>query len=153
MAGFFGFLDFTREWFSICANKLKQGGTIISFFNKEDISFDEFYITPEYLKQIIDKQNDNTISSKQAKEVFYKALEEKKEPKTFISKENSQITDEKVIEDIIDNILTNNQKQIEDYHNGKTNMFDFFVGQVMKETKGKASPVITKEILQNKLKK
>ena len=128
-------------------------GLIIAYINKEEISLKDFYLIPEYLKQIIDKLNDNTISSKQAKEVFYKALEEKKEPKNFISKENSQITDNALIEGIIDTILANNQKQIEEYHNGKTNMFDFFVGQVMKETKGKASPVLTKEILQKKLNK
>ena len=55
------------------------------------------------------------------------------------------------LEKLIANILLNNQKQIEDYKNGKTNLFDYFVGQVMKETKGKANPVITKEILKDKL--
>ncbi|MBQ6840739.1 MAG: Asp-tRNA(Asn)/Glu-tRNA(Gln) amidotransferase subunit GatB [Bacilli bacterium] len=128
-------------------------GLIIAYINKEDISLDDFYIRPNLLKQIIDKQNDNTISSKQAKEVFYKALEEKKEPKEFISKENSQITDEKAIEEIIDNILAAHPTQIEEYQNGKTNMFDFFVGQVMKETRGKASPIITKELLRKKIDK
>ena len=128
-------------------------GMIIAYINKEEISLDEFYIKPEYLKQIIDKQLDNTISSKQAKEVFYKSLEEQKEPKTFISKENSQITDEKVIEEIIDNIIANNPNQVAEYQNGKTNMFDYFVGQVMKETRGKASPIITKDLLHKKIDK
>ena len=54
-------------------------------------------------------------------------------------------------QEIIDNILSNNTKQIEEYKNGKTNLFDYFVGQVMKETRGKANPVITKEILKDKL--
>lgn len=126
-------------------------GMIIAYLNKEEISIDDFYLTPEYLKQIIDKQKDNTISSKQAKDVFYKALEEHKEPKNYISKENSQITDSNAIEEIIDNILANHPEQIKEYQNGKTNMFDFFVGQVMKETKGKASPIITKELLHKKI--
>lgn len=126
-------------------------GMITSYINKEEISIKDFYLTPEYLKQILDKMDDNTISIKQAKEIFYNSLEERKEPKNYISKENSQITDSKVIEEIIDNILANNQKQIEEYKNGKTNMFDFFVGQVMKETKGKASPVITKELIHKKI--
>ena len=128
-------------------------GLIIAYINKEEITLNEFYLTPSLLKQIIDKQNDNTISSKQAKEVFYKALEEEKEPKTFISKENSQITDEKVIEEIVDKVLENNPKQVEDYQSGKTNMFDYFVGQVMKETRGKASPIITKDLLHKKIDK
>ena len=128
-------------------------GMIISYINKEEITLNDFYLKPEYLKQIIDAQNEGIISSKQAKEVFMKALEDKKEPKNFISKENSQITDENLIEEIIDSILVNNQENIIAYQNGKTNMFDFFVGQVMKETKGKASPIITKDLLHKKIDK
>ncbi|MBE6155716.1 MAG: Asp-tRNA(Asn)/Glu-tRNA(Gln) amidotransferase subunit GatB [Firmicutes bacterium] len=128
-------------------------GLIVAYINKEEMSLDDFYLRPNLLKQIIDKLNDNTISSKQAKEIFFKSLEERKEPKEFISKENSQITDVKIIEDIIDNILANNESQIVEYQNGRTNVFDFFVGQVMKATKGKANPVITKELLHQKIDK
>ena len=74
-----------------------------------------------------------------------------KEPKNFISKDNAQISDQKVIEDIINKILLDNSKQVAEYKNGKTNLFDYFVGQVMKETRGKANPVVTKEILKDKL--
>jgi len=63
-----------------------------------------------------------------------------------------QISDDSELIKIVDNILANSQKQIEDYHNGKTNLFGFFVGQVMKETKGKANPVKVNEILKDKLK-
>ena len=103
------------------------------------------------IKQIIDELGKGTISSKQAKEIFFKALEEEKEPKNFISKDNAQISDQKVIEDIINKILLDNSKQVAEYKNGKTNLFDYFVGQVMKETRGKANPVVTKEILKDKL--
>lgn len=128
-------------------------GLIVSYINKENISILDFYLTPVLLKQIIDKVNDGTISSKQAKEIFAKAIEEEKEPINYISKENSQISDATEIEKVIDVILANNPEQIVAYQNGKTNMFDYFVGQVMKETKGKANPVITKEILRNKIDK
>ena len=128
-------------------------GVITAYISKEDISIKDFYITPELLKQIIDKMEDGTISSKQAKEVFYKAIEEKKEPKNYISSENAQVSDESLIEGIIDNLISNNQNLVTDYQNGKTNIFDFFVGQVMKETRGKANPVITKELLHKKLDK
>ena len=80
-----------------------------------------------------------------------KVLDEKKEPNNYISKENAQISDKDALVEIIDTILENNPKQIEDYKNGRTNLFDYFVGQVMKETRGKANPVITKEILKEKL--
>ena len=86
-----------------------------------------------------------------AKEIFTKVLDEKKEPNNYISKDNAQISDKDTLVEIIDTILENNPKQIEDYKNGRTNLFDYFVGQVMKETRGKANPVITKEILKEKL--
>ncbi len=124
---------------------------ILGEINRDNSSIEDFYITPEYLKEIIDEINKGTISSKQAKEIFIKALENKKEPKSFITKDNAQISDKNELEKIINEILDNNQKQVEEYKNGKTNLFDFFVGQVMKNTRGKANPVITKEILKEKL--
>lgn len=124
---------------------------IIAYLNKYEITLQDFYLTPEYLNQIISELDKATISSKQAKEIFFKSLEENKEPKNFISKENSQISDKGELESIIDNILNNNIAQVEAYKSGKTNLFDYFVGQVMKETRGKANPTITKEILKDKL--
>ena len=124
---------------------------IIAYLSKYDITLKEFYLKPSLLKQLIDEQVKGTISSKQAKEIFFKSLEDNKEPKTYISKDNAQISDRNEIAIIIDNVLENNPSQIEAYKNGKTNLFDYFVGQVMKETRGKANPVITKEILKDKL--
>ena len=124
---------------------------IIAYLNKYEITLQDFYLTPEYLNQIISELDKGTISSKQAKEIFFKSLEENKEPKNFISKENNQISDINTLNSIIDNIINNNINQVNAYKSGKTNLFDYFVGQVMKETKGKANPTITKEILKDKL--
>lgn len=126
---------------------------IVTELNKDNSSIKDFYITPEYLKQILDRIADGTISNKQAKDVFSKALEEKKEPQSFISKENSQISNEDELRGIITEIINNNLGQKEAYLNGKTNLFDYFVGQVMKQTRGKANPVKTKEILSEELNK
>lgn len=125
---------------------------ILGEINKEEISIKEFYLTPNLLKQIIDEIKKGTISTKQAKEIFYKAITEKKEPKTFISSDMAQISDAKELETIINKILEENRHQVEEYKNGKDNLFDYFVGQVMKNTRGKANPVMTKEILKEKLK-
>lgn len=124
---------------------------IVGYLNKEGIDINYLYLTPEMLKFIIDNINNGTISSKQAKEIFFKVLEEKKEPKNYISKDNAQISDKEELNNIINEILVNNEKQVEEYKNGKTNLFDYFVGQVMKNTRGKANPVITKELLHEKL--
>ncbi len=124
---------------------------IIAYLNKEAISLNEFYLKPNLLNQIISELEKGNISSKQAKDIFNKALEEEKEPKNFISKDNAQISDSNELTNIIDNILSNNTLQVEAYKGGKTNLFDYFVGQVMKETRGKANPSLTKEILKDKL--
>ena len=125
---------------------------ILGELNKDNSSIIDFYITPSLLKQIIDAINDGTISSKQAKEIFNKAISDKKEPKEYLS-ENSQISDESYLRELIGNIIDNNQEQKQAYLNGRSNLFDYFVGQVMKETKGKANPNITKEILKELLDK
>lgn len=124
---------------------------ILGYINKNNCNIYDIYLTPKRLKDLIENINNGKISSKQAKEIFVKVIEEEKEVKDFISIDNAQISNKEELENIIDNILNNNTKQIEEYKNGKTNLFDYFVGQVMKETRGKANPVMTKEILNNKL--
>ena len=126
---------------------------IVGELNKEGITINDFYLTPEMLKQIIDGINSGMLSSKQAKEVFSKSLGEKKEPKNYISKDNAQISDEKELTDLIIKILDENPSQIELYKGGRDNLFDYFVGQVMKNTRGKANPVMTKDILHKELDK
>ena len=149
----------TADYFEKCVNLGINPKTaanwlivqIVAYLNKNDIELKDFYLQPEYLKQITDAQEKGIISSKQAKEIFNKSLEEKREPNNYISMDNGQISDEKELNILIENILSNNTKQIEEYKNGKTNLFDYFVGQVMKETKGKANPIVTKKILKDKL--
>ncbi len=125
---------------------------ILGYINKNNININDLYLTPKRLKDLIDELDRKTISSKQAKEIFEKVIEEKKEVSDFISKENAQISDKDELTKMIEEILANNQSQIAEYKNGRTNIFDYFVGQVMKQTRGKANPVLTKEILTEKLK-
>ena len=124
---------------------------IIAYMNKNELEMKDVYITPEMLKFIVDNISNGTISSKQAKEVFFKVLEEKKEPSNYISKENAQISDEGELEKIIDEIIGYSATQVEQYRSGKDRLFDYFVGQVMKNTRGKANPIMTKELLHKKL--
>ncbi len=126
---------------------------IVTELNKTGESIDNFFITPERLKQITEAVKDNTLSSKQAKEVFAKALESRKEPKEFISKDNAQISDEETLRTMIKEIIASNKEQQQAYLNGRSNLFDYFVGQVMKQTRGKANPVMTKQILKEELEK
>ena len=125
---------------------------ILGYINKNNSNINELYLTPKRLKDLIAELDKGTISSKQAREIFIKVIEEKKEVRDFSSKDNAQLSDKEELTKIIDEILANNQSQIEEYKNGRTNIFDYFVGLVMKQTRGKANPVLTKEILTEKLK-
>ena len=101
------------------------------------------------------KYNKNTwiLSENKVRLACENVLETKTEPENFIDKNNAQITDEEELQAIIDRILDNSEVQIKDYKNGRTNLFDYFVGQVMKETKGKANPNLTKKLITNSLTK
>ena len=138
-----------------CDTKLSSNWVINNLtdhLNKNEESIKDIYLTPDKLAFIINSVKNNKISNKQAKELFNKSLELKKDPEALIKELGmEQINDSNEIESIIKTILDNNIKQIELYKNGKTNMFDFFVGQVMKETRGKANPVLVKEILTKEL--
>ncbi|MDD4407436.1 MAG: Asp-tRNA(Asn)/Glu-tRNA(Gln) amidotransferase subunit GatB [Bacilli bacterium] len=126
---------------------------IMGYINKYDIEITDIFLTPKRLLKIINFLNNNTISSKQAKELFFLVLEEKEEPEVLIKKYGiEQIVNNEELLAIIQNILDNNQSQIEEYKAGKTKVFDYFIGMIMKETKGKANPVKVKEILLSKLK-
>ncbi|MGD9898038.1 MAG: Asp-tRNA(Asn)/Glu-tRNA(Gln) amidotransferase subunit GatB [Calditrichaceae bacterium] len=94
----------------------------------------------------------NTISGSAAKTVFENLLVSKKSVDNLIDELGlKQVSDSSVIESIIDRIFDENSEQVDAYKNGKTQLFGFFVGQVMKASKGKANPVVINEILRKKL--
>ena len=126
-------------------------GNVEAWLHRTETSMEDFYLTPEMLKFIVDHVKSGVISGKQAKEIFIKVLEEKKEPAAYISRENAQISDAGELEKIIDEIIARSPKEVEGYRNGRDRLFDYFVGQVMKATRGKANPIITKDILHSKL--
>ena len=126
-------------------------GNVEAWLHRTETSMEDFYLTPEMLRFIVDHVKSGVISGKQAKEIFIKVLEERKEPAAYISRENAQISDAGELEKIIDEIIARSPKEVEGYRNGRDRLFDYFVGQVMKATRGKANPIITKDILHSKL--
>jgi len=103
----------------------------------------------ELMKMIIGKE----ISSSTAQAVLKEMFQADGDPSQIVeSKGLKQVSDTGEIESIVDNVTKNNQKSIDDYKSGKTNVLQFLVGQVMKESKGKANPEIVREILLKKLK-
>lgn len=128
-------------------------GDILKVVNETKIPISEFSISPENIGKLINLINNKTISGKIAKDVFEELLKEDKDPQLIVEEKNlMQITDTSELEKTIDKILETNKKQVEEYRGGKEKVFGFFVGQVMRETKGKANPQIVNEVLIKKLK-
>ncbi|MCP4687266.1 MAG: Asp-tRNA(Asn)/Glu-tRNA(Gln) amidotransferase subunit GatB [Desulfobacterales bacterium] len=101
------------------------------------------------LLALVDK---GVISGKIAKTVFEEMAKTGESPKAIVEKKGLvQVQDESAIESVIEKVLARCEKEVEAYKNGKTRLLGFFVGQVMKETRGKANPKITNEILRRKL--
>ena len=129
-------------------------GMILSYLNSEEISIKDFFLTPKLLKELIDLITSKTISSKQGKEVFAKALEKKKTPKEIVKEEGMmQITDTNEIESIIDEVIKENPEQVASYDPERPKILDYFIGQIMKKTRGKANPATASKIMKEKLDK
>ncbi|MEG2621112.1 MAG: Asp-tRNA(Asn)/Glu-tRNA(Gln) amidotransferase subunit GatB, partial [Bacilli bacterium] len=127
-------------------------GMLLSYLNTKEITLNEVLIKPSMIKALIDLIDNKTISSKQAKEVFTKMIETGKEPNVIVKEEKMvQITDDSAIMDIIIEVLKENESQVKEYTPEKGRMVDFFVGQVMKKSHGKANPSKTMEMLKEEL--
>ena len=126
---------------------------ILGYLNKYELNINEIYLTPKMLVELIKMIDDGKISSKQSKQVFFKCLEESKEPNAVVKELGmTQITDDKTIRDIVVKVLDERPDLIEDHRKGK-NTFDYFVGQVMKATRGQANPSLTKDIILEEMEK
>ncbi len=119
---------------------------VLGELNKsEENTIDDLFIRPNMIVELVSLVNNKKISSDQAKKVFTKMLEEKLTPKEIVKKYDMEvIEDSGLIESLVNEVINENPKAIEDYHNGRTNMLDYLVGQVMKKSKDKANPVEAK---------
>ncbi len=126
---------------------------ILGHLNKMEKTIEELFLTPKMLKGLIDLVESSKISGKQAKEVLTKSLEEEKDPVKLVSELGmSQITDEAELTKIIKEVIEENPTQLESYKKNPK-LFDYFVGQVMKKTRGKANPALSAKILKQELDK
>ena len=127
-------------------------GEVNALLNKHDVSLDESNINTKNFSNLILKIKDGTISGKIAKEVLEEMWKEGSDPIEIIkSKGLEQISDEGELEAIAQAVIDNNSSQVEAYKSGKDKLFGFFVGQVMKETQGKANPGAVNQILKKLL--
>ena len=127
-------------------------GEIAAYLKEEKIEITETKLTPENLVELIQLIEKAVISNNIGKQIIIDMMKDGHKASEIVEKKGlSQITDESAIKEIVQKVVDTNASQVEAYKNGKTQLFGFFVGQVMKETKGRANPqtvnALLKEIL------
>ncbi|UCH39653.1 MAG: Asp-tRNA(Asn)/Glu-tRNA(Gln) amidotransferase subunit GatB [Gammaproteobacteria bacterium] len=128
-------------------------GDLTGALNKAGIEIGASPVTPEMLAQLVVRIADNTISGKIAKEVFEAMWQGEGDVDGIIEARGlKQITDSGAIEALIDEVIANNPDQVEQFRAGKEKVLGFFVGQVMKQSQGKANPGQVNAMLREKLK-
>jgi aspartyl-tRNA(Asn)/glutamyl-tRNA(Gln) amidotransferase subunit B len=127
---------------------------LFSLLNEKNIEINKSPITPENLGRLVRLIIEDIISGKIAKEVLVEMFNTKQDPEKIIEQKGlKQVTDTSEIEIIVDEVLKENRKMVDEYLSGKNKLLGFFVGQSMKKSKGKANPKILNQILKIKLSK
>ena len=127
-------------------------GSLLGLLNAEGKSIENSPVSPQNLGNLLKLIADEVISGKMAKTVFEEMAKTGKSPNTIVEEKGLvQVSDASAIEAIVAKVLSRHPKEVEDYKRGKTKVLGFFVGQIMKETKGKANPAVVNEVLKEKL--
>jgi aspartyl-tRNA(Asn)/glutamyl-tRNA(Gln) amidotransferase subunit B len=127
-------------------------GEMSRLLNDENRQIEDSALTPGHLVGMLSLIDKGTISGKIAKTVFEEMFRTGKEAAGIVEEKGLvQMSDESGIEAIVDDILSKSPGEIERFKGGEVKLMSFFVGQVMKETKGKANPKIVNELLRKKL--
>ncbi len=157
------FLTSSRELADFFENCVKQFpkpkpvsnwvmGALLGLLNAQGKSIAESPVSSENLARLLKLIDEAVISGKIAKTVFDEMAQTGKPPEQIVEEKGLvQVTDESAITSVVEAVLERCSREVADYKNGKSKLFGFFVGQVMKETKGKANPKIVNEILKAKL--
>ncbi len=128
-------------------------GELSARLNREEIEIDKAAVDAEAFAVLLSRIKDNTISGKIAKDVLDAMWNgEGSADEVIESKGLKQITDTGAIEAFVDEVIANNPSQFEELKGGKDKMMGFFVGQVMKMSKGKANPAQVNELIRSKMK-
>ncbi len=127
-------------------------GDFLAHLNEEKLEIKEAPVRAAYLAELIGIIGDGTISGKIAKGVFEDMWKTGKGPRDIVKEKGLvQITDTDELEKTVEEVISAHPQQLEQYRNGKDQLFGFFVGQTMKVTAGKANPKIINELLKKKL--
>jgi aspartyl-tRNA(Asn)/glutamyl-tRNA(Gln) amidotransferase subunit B len=126
---------------------------VVGLSNKNNLDISKAPVSPEEIAKLVMYVSDEKISIKQAKEVLNESWQNKTDVDKIIKSKNvEQISNIEVLSVEAKKILEKHPKEVQDYKNGKDKLMGFFVGQVMKETQGKANPKALNQILNKLLK-
>ncbi|WP_395495302.1 Asp-tRNA(Asn)/Glu-tRNA(Gln) amidotransferase subunit GatB [Acetobacter sp. KSO5] len=127
-------------------------GDLFAALNRTGKTIETSPVSAQALGQMLDLIADGTINGKIAKEVFEDMVETGEGPEAIVEKKGlRQVTDTGVIDAAIESVMTKHADKVAEYRSGKDKLFGFFVGQVMKETKGKANPALVNGALKSRL--
>ena len=127
-------------------------GELFAVLNEKNLEISESPVSSNNLSKLINLIKDGTISGKIAKTIFEEMIDGDKDPQTIVDQKGlKQESDPKALEELINKVIENNTSKVEEYKSGKEKLFGFFVGQVMKESKGKGNPQLINKILKEKL--
>jgi aspartyl-tRNA(Asn)/glutamyl-tRNA(Gln) amidotransferase subunit B len=148
------------DFFEDCLNYTKDAkavsnwimGDLLGYLNANGLEFEQVKITSQGLGEMIGLIEKGTISSKIAKTVFKEMLETGKRPQDIVEEKGLvQISDEGAILAVVERVVAANPQSVADYRSGKEKALGFLVGQVMKETKGKANPGMVNQLIKEVL--
>lgn len=123
-------------------------GEIAAYLKEEKLGINDSKLTPANLVELVNLIEKGTISNNIGKQIIFTMLKEGTSAQEIVEKQGlSQISDEGALKEIVQKIVSSNPEQVSAYKAGKTQLFGFFVGQVMKETKGRANPKTINELL------
>ena len=127
-------------------------GELFAVLNEKNLEISESPVSSNNLSKLINLIKDGTISGKIAKTIFEEMINGDQDPQKIVEEKGlKQESDPKALEELIDKVIMNNTDKVEEYKSGKDKLFGFFVGQAMKESKGKGNPKLINKILKNKL--
>ena len=127
-------------------------GDLAAELKAADKQIGESPVTAGSLAELIRLKAKGEISGKQAKEIFAKMFATGDAPSDIVQREGlKQVSDTGALEKIVDDVINANPKQVEQYRGGKTAVLGFFVGQIMKASRGQANPNVVNELLRKKL--
>ena len=148
------------DYFEACVKLFDQPKTVSNWvmgellreLNNFDTAVSDSPVSPERLVSLLKLVDDGTVSLKVAREIFPELYASNKTPEQIVHERGlTQVSDEGVLEKMIDDVVAKNQTQVVQYRSGKEQVLGFFVGQVMKASGGKANPGKVNELLKRKL--